>query len=235
MPMTRLGRWALFSGSMIFVVIAIRSLYTKGVDGTMIGCAVFFGACALVALFQPRLEAFTRERQAGALCRITDQGFAFDRGYAFPFGAMKGRKLLPFAEVQEVRLNTFPPTALVNGNELIFLTGLKKEDVRSAAEQHGVNTREPLDIWELIGEEFLDTEFETDHQEHTLRLLAEAGVPTEEVRAIRKKLRWSMLLWAYASLEWIYCGHYDVLANRSPVRSSTYWWTMGIALRERPR
>lgn len=216
---------------MAFVVIGVWSLEEQGFDWSMVGCASFFGICALVFLFEPQLEAFKQRRMAEALCRITDQGFAFDRGYEFPFGLMKGRKLLPFGEVQEIRLNTWPPTALVNGNELIFLTGLKKDEAHTAAERFGVQTSEPLDIWELIGEEFLDTEFEEDHKRRTLQRLAEAGIPEAEVLAIRKRLQRRMLLWTYHSMEWIYCGHYDVLQNRWPMGAKIYWWTMEVALR----
>jgi hypothetical protein len=224
-------RWLLFGGSMVFVVISTWTLYDQGFDWSMVGGAFLFGTCALVALLQPQLEAFTELRTAEALCRITDQGFAFGRGYDFPFGAMKGRKLLPFGEVQEIRLNTFPSTALVNGNELIFLNGLKREAVEEAAIRQGLKTTGPLDIWELICEEFLDTEFEEDLKQRSLRRLEEAGIPPDEVLAIRKRLRHRMMAWTYLSLEWIYLGHYDVLGNSRPVSPKTYWWTMEIALR----
>lgn len=232
MSMSPRKSWVLFTGSTAFVAIAFWTLYEQGFDWSMVGCAAFSGTGVLLALFQPQLEALKQRRMAEALCRITDQGFAFDRGYEFPFGAMRGRTLLPFNEVEEIRLNTFPPTALVNGNELIFLTGLKKEDIVMVAVRHGVKTNEPLDIWEMIGEEFLDTGFDEDQKIRTLQRLAEAGVPNEEVLAIRKKLQRRMLWWTYASMEWIYCGHYDVLQNRWPVSRKTYWWTMELALRK---
>ena len=232
MSMSPRSRWFSFGVSTAIAVIAFWSLSEQGFDWSLVGGAFLFGTCALLFLFQPQLEAFKQRSMAEALCRITDQGFAFDRGYGFPFGAMKGRKLLPFAEVQEIRLNTFPPTALVNGNELIFLIGLKRDAVKAAAERIGVATSEPLDIWELIAEEFLDTEFNEEEKLRTLQRLSDAGVPIEEVLAIRKKLQRRMLLWTYHSLEWIYCGHYDVLANRWPMSRKTYWWTMELALRK---
>lgn len=225
-------RWLFFSISTAFVVISVWTLAEQGFDRSMAFGAGLFGLCALAALFQPQLEAFTQRRMAEARCRITDQGFAFDRGYEFPFGAMKGRKLLPFAEVQEIRPNTFPPTALVHGDELIFLTGLKRDEVMATAERHGIATKEPFEIWKLIAEEFLDTAFDEDHKRLTLQRLAEAGVQEEEVLEIRQRLRRRMLAWTYLSLEWVYLGHYDVLGNSRPLRAATYWWTMGVALRK---
>lgn len=232
MSMSPRSRWFSFGVSTAIAVIAFWSLSEQGFDWSLVGGAFLFGTCALLALFQPLLEAFKQRRMAEALCRITHRGFTFDRGYEFPFGAMKGRKVLPFTEVRDIRLNTFPPTALVNGNELIFLTGLKKEDVAAIAVRHGVKTSEPVDIWELLGEEFLDTELDEEEKRRTLQRLSDAGVPKEEVLAIRKKLQRRMLWWTYASMEWIYCGHYDVLGNRWPVSRKTYWWTMELALRK---
>jgi len=90
-----------------------------------------------------------------------------------------------------------------------------------------------LDIWELICEKFLDTEFDEEHKRLTTKRLAEAGIPGTELSAIRKKLRWRMLPWTFYSMEWIYCGHYDMLCILWPFCTKTYWWSMEIALRGR--
>ena len=199
--------------------------YWMGVAGI-----AFFGLGGIVFLFQPLIIARSEQQKLKLLCRITEDGFTFGR-YQFPFGAMKGRYTLHFAEVDEIHLNTLPVTALVNGNELIFLIGLGKDSIREAAERNSIPITEPLDVWELIGEEFLDTEYDDEHKERTFLKLAQAGLPKEEVQGIRKRLRLRMLLWTYHSMEWIYCGQYDMLNVMGLLRARAYWWSMEIALR----
>ena len=215
----------------VFTAMSIYLIVARGPSWSNLLGAVLFGSATLVTFFKPEYDAWLNQRMADRLCRIEPDGFYFKHGYDFRYGAMARRKLLPYGKVQEIRLNTWPPTALVNGNELIFLTGLKREEVATVAEQHGIRTCEPLDIWELIGEEFLDTEFEEAEKRHTLQRISEAGVPEQEVFAIRKRLRWWMLPWGMYSMEWIYCGQYDMLRCLWPMRAKTYWWSMEISLR----
>lgn len=42
-----------------------------------------------------------------------------------------------------------------------------------------------------------------------------------------------MLLRTYASWEWVYYGHYDVLNEFRPLNEREYWWTMEIALKRK--
>jgi|GEM_PF-2860037 hypothetical protein len=223
-------RWIEISASLLFVLMSFVVLQADGPSWMSITGMLFFGLCALVLLFRPWIDDRAGQNRAKRLCVITEKGFSFGR-YQFPFGTMKGRSTLPFAEVDEIRLNTIPVTALVNGNELIFLTGLEKDPIREAADRHGIPVRQPLDVWELLGEEFLDTEYDDEHKERTLLTLAQAGILREEVQRIRKRLRLRMLPWTYYVMDWIYCGQYDILNVTDLLRARTYWWSMEIALR----
>lgn len=136
-------RWRLFAVGLVFVSISVWLLLERGFDWFTVSGTAFFGLGALMALFQPRIEARKQRCLAERLRRLTDEGFAFGRN-EFSFGAMKGRRLPPFAEVQEVWLSTWPPVALVNGNELVLLAGLQRDAVLGVAVRHGIMVKRPF-------------------------------------------------------------------------------------------
>jgi hypothetical protein len=72
-------------------------------------------------------------------------------------------------------------------------------------------------------EEFLDTEFESDHQELTLEKLNAVGINNNEVLKIRTRFKTRMLITTLFSLEWIYYGHFDILKQIFPLTKEKYW------------
>ena len=79
-------------------------------------------------------------------CTITAEGFLFPNGYPFQYGYMRKRKLLDYIYIDEIRISTYPPTAIVNENETIFLLGLTPSSRTFSAER----MRLPLPDFSLL-------------------------------------------------------------------------------------
>ena len=194
-----------------------------------------FGAGLAFFLFEDRFNEWSQmklqERQHMRYARLERGKIVFPKGYYFRHGYMKGRTELLPDDIEEIRINTHPITAKVNAKELIFLQGLSKEDCEEIAHEHQIPITSPIDNWALICEVFLDVDLDEAAKEHNLSTLVEQGFTKEEVRRIRKKLRWGMELKTYFSMEWIYYGQYDVMEFYPFISEQRYWWAMEIALR----
>lgn len=194
---------------------------------------LILGLAGLVlVIFQQKIFKLIKPYHQRHNCIITADGFLFENGYPFQYGYMRKCKLLEHAHIDEIRTSTYPPTAIVNGNETIFLFGLTKEILEENSHLLLVPTTKRQDNWELICTEFLDTEFDEDWKRICLKRLAEAGINAEEVKVIRSKIKKHMMWRTYASWEWVYYGQYDVLDSLRPLNEKKYWWTMDIALRQ---
>lgn len=218
-------------------IAIIMIIIKEGITWTSFGGFVLFGGGSLLFIFQEKWENWTdelrRNRIKNSNCVLKENSFYFPRGYYFGHGILKNRKELPFEICTEIRTNTFPITAITNENEVIFLRGLSETDIINLNKSNILNLTAPIDIWEHICEEFLDTEFDSETKLRTLELLNENGISNSEVNEIRKRLRLGMLIRTYASWEWQYYGQFDVLHELWPLTEKKYWWTMDIALRNK--
>lgn len=207
----------------------------KGFSLSTVGGFLFFGGSSALFIFQDRWTNWIQQRKQKKItssnCEIKPEGFYFPQGYYFKQGCLKNRPLLPFSEIKEIRINTFPITAVTHQKEVIFLPGLQQEEVEKLAFEKNLKLVEPVDIWSLICDEFLDTEFSEEEKARCRKLLEEQGISPTELEQIRKKIKTKMLLLTAVSWEWMYYGQYDVLLELRPLTEKKYWWTMDIALR----
>ena len=186
----------------------------------------------ILALFHEQILKLAKPYHKRHNCTITGEGFLFPNGYPFQYGYMHKRKLLDYIYIDEIRISTYPPTAIVNGNETIFLLGITKEDIEANSEMLLAPITKTQDNWELLCNEFLDTEFDEEWKNIDIKRLAEVGIHEEEVKAIRSKIKSRMMLRTWHTWEWVYYGQYDVLDSLRPLNKKKYWWTMDIALRQ---
>lgn len=218
-------------------IASILVMTKEGLTWTSFGGVILFGGASLLFIFQEKWETWTdelrRNRIKNSNCVLTENSFYFPKGYYFRHGFLKNRKELPFELCTEIRTNTFPITAITNENEVIFLRGLNENDIINLNQSNNLNLTAPIDIWELICEEFLDTEFDSETKLKTLELLNENGISNTEVTKIRKRLRLRMLIRTFGSWEWQYYGQFDVLQELWPLTEKKYWWTMEIALKNK--
>ena len=155
----------------------------------------------------------------------------FPKGYYFKQSPVHHQKVISASEINEVNLNTFPPSLVYRDNETIFLDSEHKEHLQAFAEQHKIPLVDRFDIWEHINEVFLDTEFEDYQKQNTLRLLYHNGLTFEEVKSIRKKVSKTMSLNLIIPIwEWAYLGLFDYL-SWTFLTKKKYWWAMEIGMR----
>lgn len=219
--------------NLIFVCVFAYSLFSDGFSWSDFVGLLFFLICLLFSLFEERLSKWTKERAKAGYCVFESDRIVFPKGYQFRKGHLKNKKELFYTEINEFWLNTHPMSVLVNENELIFLVGAHRDDCAGIAEREEIPVVERTDVWSLICDEFLDTEFEEDYKDRSNEQLAAKGFSEEEIAQIKSKIRTRMMAQTLISWEWQYYGQYDVLTQLQPVTDERYWWTMEIALREK--
>jgi hypothetical protein len=106
---------------------------------------------------------------------------------------------------------------------------------------------ERVDVWSLILEPFLDTEFDEQHKQRTLVMLQNNEVSRELCDALRQEFGPAMYHYNFATFlwDWVHLGLYDLLSAIElgpratlPWRhgrsfASFYWEAMEIAGRGR--
>ncbi len=158
------------------------------------------------------------------------------RQYEFQTSSLKDKALIPIEEINEVNLNTYPHSIVINHNEVVFIENKYQQDFVDFVRTSGLQVENRFDIWAAINEEFLDTEFTEQHKERTLTQLEENGISRNEATEVREEIRDLMSGWASVTWEWNYLGHYDLLLNKKQsflllFPKDFYWWSMEIALR----
>ncbi len=225
----------MFVGCVILFMGSVYGFSKEGFSAHAIGGMLLFGWSGLLFLFQDKWDRLTSnfiERKRKSFhCQIQKDHFFFPRGYYFKNSSLGKKKRLKFTDIDEIRTNTIPHTALINRNEIIFLVGLSEEDIKPLSSK--IPFTQPQDNWMLICDEFLDTEYSEKEKELNLKKLAESGISEEEVKKIRKRISFRMLVSTYLTLEWVYYGQWDVMRETWPVNKKKYWWTMDIALRKK--
>lgn len=155
-------------------------------------------------------------------------------GYPFARAARPSR--IPAESLTEICVGWAPPAVRTREGEFLFIEAPHAAQLAAFGERNGVPFVRREDVWSLILEPFLDTEFGADARERTLARLGACGVPRDEVASIRERVEWRMLALTAVTWEWVYYGLYDVLtvmrstdfyayamriADRGPVRPST--------------
>ena len=100
--------------------------------------------------------------------------------------------------------------------EILFVAARFRESLQTIAAEHNIPIVSRHDVWSLILEPFLDTEFDDEQKERTLQILEECGVSREEVQSWRSSLQFCMYNYNFVSglWEWGYLGLTDVLDAR---------------------
>ncbi len=230
-------RYFILVTSFVFTIAFSVIIYSEGISFYAIGGIVLFGGGFLMQVFNKqidkRISDVQKKKHEASFCKIIDNDIHFPNGYYFKHGYLKNKNRLNHSEIDEIRTNTFPTTALINGNEIVFLITNNKKELMTYAKNNNIKINEPIDNWSLICEEFLDTEFDGDWKQKTNRQLGKVGITKEELSKIRKKISARMLLWTAVSWEWMYYGQFDVLEQIGYLNDKKYWWTMEIALRNK--
>lgn len=234
-------KWLPISAGIIFIIsIPIFFLIDKNTPQESlkwvktIMAITYLSMCLIVIIFRKTIDnATTKLQEINRLKRqltFTDKGIKF--GYTYPFKHSSLRKN-PFVlkeAINEVTLSSYLPSLVINNQEVIFIPILYAEKLKAYAQQHNLPISDRVDIWGAITFVFLDIACTEEELVGNYALLAENGLPKEEVKTIRKRIEKEMLWLTMYTWEWMGYSHYDVLKHTIH-RKSFYWYSMDIALR----
>jgi hypothetical protein len=149
--------------------------------------------------------------------RFTKTGIEFD-GYPFSAASVFPRGVAPYTNVRDVDPRAAPPEIRLESGETLFISATQRHALEEAIAQHGLEVVRRTDVWALLLEPYLDTEFSPEDQERTMELLESAGVSREEVESIRRRVGFRVRCYNAVQWDWTHLGLYDLLeAYQGPV------------------
>ncbi|MBX7220604.1 MAG: hypothetical protein K1Y36_11710 [Blastocatellia bacterium] len=178
---------------------------------------------------------------------VNDDGIRFS-DYPFSPASISPSGCLGFEQITALDVTGAPPEIRTKAGEILFVSAEQKELLTATARHYKLPAQRFLDVWSLLLDPFLDTEFTPEQTEQTIGRLAETGISREETQTIRARVEKTMLAYNFASglWEWGHLGLFDLLqAHRGHLsgwgfRLSSqgfhefYWWAQEIALRGKP-
>ena len=164
---------------------------------------------------------------------MTFLNYPFEPSIAFRRSVFKAE------EIKSVDLSSIPPAIEIN-NDLIFISAMFKDELIAFCKANDIKSIERTDVWCLILEPYLDTEFTDDKSIANEKLLAECGLTKESVSAMREEIGEQMYKYNFDTMlwEWVHLGLEDVLSAMRTKYSKDefndfYWRAMKIALLEK--
>jgi hypothetical protein len=160
-----------------------------------------------------------------------DDGVAF-RAYPFAPASVYPSGVVSYSAVREVLPEMWPPEIRTHSGEVLFVSATQKDQLLAAAARQALPLVERVDLWALILEPFLDTEFDQPNQQRTLRRLQENGVDRELCEALRQEFGPGMYHYNFATFlwEWVHLGLYDLFCAVSSVPSNLLPWRQNRSL-----
>lgn len=108
-------------------------------------------------------------------------------------------------QIDEIDFKSYPPTIRI-GEELIFLTREKKDELENFAKSNNIKTVERPTIWGWILEPFLDTDFTPETDERLTKLLEAYGLTIEQIKSLRTEVETQMLKYNFDTMLWEWGG-----------------------------
>lgn len=165
--------------------------------------------------------------------------------YKYPPASIYPSGKVHSSDIANVGINCFPPEIRLRTGEIIFVPAPEKERLRDWSQQNEIQMTERVDVWSLLLEPFLDTQFSDQDQVRTLQTLKQCGFTETEVASIREQVNDIMVAYNFDSMlwEWVHLGQTDLLdayagmlvpssRRMSPAAFRDFYWrTMEIANR----
>jgi hypothetical protein len=167
--------------------------------------------------------------------RLAFRAYPFVPASVYPSGEVAPSAIRdhdPYGAPPEVRLHT---------GETLFIPGGRGAELKSFGQGHAAPLVRRTDVWDLLLEPFVDTEFDEAAQRRTEQGLLGVGVSLEEIAEIRNRFGPAMRAYNGVLWDWAHLGLYDLvhalggaltapeLALDPDAYRDTYWWAMGIA------
>lgn len=150
--------------------------------------------------------------------------------YPLKFPRIEELRSIPASKIELVFAGNDYEVLLRNG--LVVLFPREKEiALREFVRRNGIRVVKGPDVWDLLNEPFLDTEFTDQETQATIATLHRLGFESEEVEAIRKKIGPVMTRHNAFAWEWISLGLRDVMHWHSGAPEEFADWAFAIAAR----
>jgi hypothetical protein len=137
-------------------------------------------------------------------------GIAFT-GYPFPAASVFPKGSVRWDEVASVDPGAAPPEVRLRSGEVLFVPATQRDRFTAVVADRRIPIEYRVDVWSLILEPFLDTEFSSEDQERTLDRLQACGIPREETIAIRRRVGPAMMRYNAIHWDWAHLGLMDLL------------------------
>lgn len=124
--------------------------------------------------------------------------------YPFEPSVAYGQTIFKAHQIDDLDIKSYPPTFRV-GEELIFLTREKKDELENFAKRNNIKIVERPIIWGWLLEPFLDTDFTPETEERLIKILEDYGLAIEQVKAIRTEVETQMLKYNFDTMLWEWC------------------------------
>jgi len=138
-------------------------------------------------------------------------------------------KVCPKESIRDADPDDTPPSLRLKSGEVLFVTAEQKEGLRAWLKTQGLPITRHLDVWHLLLEPYIDTEYSEAHQQETHRRLDKIGLVRESVDALRTEVgpwmyRYNIVDWLW---DWAHLGQSDLLdaiQRYAPDRLQDWYW-----------
>lgn len=133
--------------------------------------------------------------------------YPFEPSIAFPEKDIKAN------EIESLCIE-FGVCKVFVGEDIIFVSAEKKEELKIFAEQNAIRLSKHSWNWDWILEPYLDTEFTKENEVRVSQRLMDNGIDEKEVNRLREEVGEQMFRYNFDTMLWDWCslGLYDVLS-----------------------
>lgn len=223
--------------SAAFTATGLGMLVAQGMSWAMLGVTLLFGACSIVLARKMKAQPANHvQKIAPAVAIISEHEIFVDR-YPYKHATIFGRQATISAD-RITSLFSSPGEAafVLDSKEVIFLAPDQKENLNAFAQKNGIASHPFPDIWGILAEPFLDTEYTEADCLRDYAVLEKLGFDQTEVKSLRRKISFTMQALTFGTWEWRFYSTDDLLRayaaiNRYRFTKSFYWQVMEVALR----
>jgi hypothetical protein len=133
------------------------------------------------------------------------------REYPFPPASVYPRGRVAYAAIRDVDPSAAPPELRTHDGETLFISGQQSDEFRATIARAKLTIVRRVDVWDLLLEPFLDTQFDREHERRTIATLTSLGVSRNEALRIRASVRRPMLAYNALMWDWVHLGLCDLL------------------------
>lgn len=133
--------------------------------------------------------------------------------YPYPPASIYPAGSITVEQIEDVGITCAPPEIRLKRGETIFVAATAREGLRAWCQNNSISLVDRIDVWGLLLDPFLDTEFTTQEQQQTIATLARCEISPSETEAIRARVAPAMISYNFDSMlwDWVHLGLTDVL------------------------